>query len=122
MRAALFPSMGTTYVDRRLVVSRRQDVMLRIAQALDFLFGLLYTLLAIRLLLELIRARRGAGFVEFIAALTDFFYAPFRGIVASDTIDGSHPIVWPIVIAIVAYMLLHGVIRRLLSIAARPAP
>jgi uncharacterized protein YggT (Ycf19 family) len=114
--------MGTTYVDRRFAISRRQDIFIRTIQVLDFLFGLLYTLLAIRLLLELIRARRGAGFVEFIAATTDFFYAPFRGIVPNDTIDGSHPIVWPIVIAIVAYMLLHGVIRRLLSLAARPSP
>jgi len=112
--------MGTTYVDRRYSVSRRQDFLVRTVQVLDFLFGLLYSLLAIRLVLELIRARKSAGFVEFIASLTDFFYAPFRGIVPSDTIDGSHPIVWPIVIAIVAYMLLHAVIRRLLSLAVRP--
>ena len=111
--------MATTYVERRFAVSRRQDILMRTAQVLDFLFGLLYSLLAIRLLLELIRARRGAGFVQLITAMTEFFYAPFRGIVPSETIDGSHPIVWPIVIAIVAYMILHAVLRRLLSLAAR---
>ena len=69
-------------------------------------------------MLELIGARKGTGFVEFIATLTKPFYAPFRGIVASDTIDGSHPLVWPLVVAIVAYMLLHGAIRGLLRFLA----
>ena len=86
---------------------------------LDYLFGLLYALLAIRLVLELINARKGTGFVEFIVTLTSAFYAPFKGIVASDTVDGSHPIVWPIVIAILAYMLLHAALRGLLRLVAR---
>jgi uncharacterized protein YggT (Ycf19 family) len=86
---------------------------------LDYLFGLLYTLLGVRLLLEMVGARRSAGFVELIASVTNPFYAPFKGIVASDTIDGSHPIVWPIVIAILAYMLLHGAIRGLLHLVSR---
>ena len=51
--------------------------------------------------------------------LTSPFYAPFQGIVPSDTLVGSHPIVWPIVIAIVAYMILHAGIRRLLRLVDR---
>jgi hypothetical protein len=42
------------------------------------------------------------------------------GIVANDyALDSSHPIVWPIVIAIVAYMILHAAIRGLLRMVAR---
>ena len=92
---------------------------MRTARVLDYLFGLLYALLAIRLVLELIGARRGTGFVQLILGLTSPFYAPFKGIVGNDTIDGSHPIVWPLVIAIVAYMLLHAGIRALLRLVER---
>ena len=53
------------------------------------------------------------------ATLTNPFYAPFKGIVATESLDGAHPIVWPIVIAIVAYMLLHAAVRGLLGLLAR---
>lgn len=111
--------MATTYLERQSNLSRRQDVLARTGQVLDYVFGLLYALLTVRLVLELIGARRSAGFVEFIAGLTSVFYAPFKGIVASDTLDGTHPIVWPLVVAIVAYMLLHAALRGLLRLLAR---
>ena len=112
--------MGLTLSNPRVPVGRRRELLVRTAQVLDYLFGLLYTLLAIRLVLELIGARRSAGFVQFIASLTGAFYAPFKGIVGNDySLDASHPIVWPIVIAIVAYMLLHAAIRALLRLVAR---
>jgi len=97
---------------------RRAGVSL-VARVIDYLFGLLYALLSVRLVLELIGARRNAGFVEFIWVLTGPFYGPFKGIVATSTLDeGLHPVVWPIVIAILAYMLLHAAIRGLLHLVA----
>jgi uncharacterized protein YggT (Ycf19 family) len=109
----------TTLLQPHTTLSRRREGLVFVARLLDYLFGLLYSLLAIRLVLELIGARRSAGFVELIATLTNPFYGPFRGIVPSDTLDGTHPIVWPLVIAIIAYMLLHGAIRGLLRFVAR---
>ncbi|MGO8994585.1 MAG: hypothetical protein ACLQVI_14810 [Polyangiaceae bacterium] len=111
--------MTTTFHDSESALTRRQELLARTANVLDYLFGLLYALLAIRLVLELIGARKGTGFVEFIVALTSAFYAPFKGIVANDSLDRSHPIVWPIVIAIVAYMLLHAAVRALLRLVDR---
>jgi uncharacterized protein YggT (Ycf19 family) len=111
--------MATRFIERQGLFNRRRDAVVRVATALDFLFGLLYALFAIRLLLELIGARRGAGFVQFIASLTNPFYAPFRGIVPNETLDGSHSLVWPLVIAIAAYMLLHAVLRALLRMVSR---
>ena len=111
--------MATTLLGPHGTLSRRIDVVDRVARVLDFLFGLLYALLAVRLTLELIGARRSSGFFELIAGVTNPFYAPFRGIVPSATVDGSHPIVWPLVIAIVAYMLLHAAIRALLRLVVR---
>ena len=86
---------------------------------LDYLFGVLYTLLLVRLVLEMVGARRGAGFVELIASLTGPFYGPFRGILPSETIDGAHPVVWSLVVAILAYMLLHAMIRGVLRLVSR---
>jgi YggT family protein len=111
--------MATTLLDPRVTLSRRRDLLARVAQVFDFLFGLLYALLGIRLILDLIEARRTTGFYELIASVTGPFYAPFRGIVRTDSLDGVHPIVWPLVVAIVAYVLLHAAIRALLRLLAR---
>jgi uncharacterized protein YggT (Ycf19 family) len=84
------------------------------SQFIDYAFYLVYSLLAIRLVLALIAAQSSSGFVQFIRAVTDPFYAPFRGIVASPTGDGGATLVLPIVIAMVAYLILHAAINGLL--------
>jgi len=96
----------------------RAALIARFAQVVDFLFGVLYTVFLVRLALEFFGARPGAGFVQFIRNVTDYFYAPFRGIFATTSIDGGH-LVWPLVVALLAYMLLHTVIRGLLGLLAR---
>ena len=90
----------------------------RIARIADYLFGVLYVVLLVRLALEFFNARKGAGFVEIIRAMTDPFYAPFKGIVATDTVAGAR-VVWPLAVAIVGYMLLHAALRGLLRLIAR---
>ena len=86
----------------------------RISQVVDYLFSLLYGLLAIRLVLALVGAREGNGFVQFIDTVTDPFYSLFRGIVASPTAEGGFTLAVPIIIAIVVYALLHAAINGLL--------
>ncbi len=98
--------------------SARVSVLARVAQVVDFLFGVLYTVFLVRLALEFFGARPGAGFVQFIRSVTDYFYAPFRGIFTTTSIEGGH-IVWPLVVALLAYMLLHSLIRGLLGLIAR---
>jgi uncharacterized protein YggT (Ycf19 family) len=99
-------------------VTARRVAVARVARVFDYLFGILYALLAIRLFLEALNARQGAGFFELIARLTDPFYNPFKGIVRIDHVDGVR-VVWPLVVAIAAYMILHAAIRGLLRILAR---
>src|SRR6185369_16841452 len=70
----------------------------RVSQVIDYLFFVLYGLLGLRFLLALLAARSGAGFVRFIVAVTDPFYRPFRGIVASPATDGGHTLMLPLVI------------------------
>lgn len=89
----------------------------RSSQFIDYGFYVLYSLLAIRLVLALIAARSSNAFVQFIGTLTGPFYAPFRGIVGSPSAGGATLVV-PIVIALVVYVLLHAGINGALRMVA----
>jgi uncharacterized protein YggT (Ycf19 family) len=90
----------------------------RVSQIVDYIFFIIYGLLAIRLLLELFAARQSAGFYQFIRSATNPFYAPFRGIVASPSTPEGFTLALPVVVAIVVYMLLHLAINGILRIMA----
>ena len=90
----------------------------RVSQVIDYIFYVIYGLLAMRFLLALLAARSTAGFVQFIVTVTNPFYAPFRGIVASPSTDQGHTLLLPIVVAIIAYVLLHLAINGLLRMLA----
>ena len=92
--------------------------MARVSQVIDYIFYVLYALLGLRFLLALLAARSGAGFVQFIVTVTNPFYEPFRGIVASPSTDAGHTLMLPLVIAIIVYILLHLGINGLLRIMA----
>ncbi len=92
----------------------RARVTARISQVVDYAFGLLYGLLAIRLVLLMLAANSSNGFVQFIDTVTNPFYALFRGITGSPTVEGGYTLAVPIIIAIVVYALLHAAINGLL--------
>ena len=90
----------------------------RVARVVDYAFSVLYVLFLVRLVLEFLRARRDAGFTQIIEGVTAPFYAPFKAIVATHSVDGA-PIVWSLVVAILGYMLLHAFVRGVLRLVAR---
>lgn len=90
----------------------------RWSQVIDYVFYVVYSLLAVRLVLALIAARPSTGFVRLIRAVTDPLYAPFRGIVPSPTGEGGSILALPVVIAVAAYLLLHVGINGLLRMVA----
>jgi uncharacterized protein YggT (Ycf19 family) len=104
-------------VETEREVERARGVA-RISQVVDYLFFVLYALLGLRFLLALLAARSSAGFVQFIVAVTDPFYQPFRGIVASPRTDAGHTLMMPLVIAFIVYVLLHLGINGLLRMIA----
>ena len=97
------------------------SVVVGIARIFDLLFSAIYSLLAVRMVLDFLVARKESGFYQFIRMLSDPLYGPFKDIVGTSMYDGSHPIVWSLAVAIVAYMLAHGVLRGLLRLATRRA-
>jgi uncharacterized protein YggT (Ycf19 family) len=90
----------------------------RVSQVVDYIFYLIYALLGMRFLLALMAAHPSAGFVRFIATVTDPFYSPFRGIVNVPSTEDGHRLLLPIIIAIIAYVLLHFAINGLLRMLA----
>ncbi len=88
------------------------------SQVVDYIFYVIYSLLAIRFMLALMAARPANGFVQFIHSITAPFYAPFSGIVATPSAEGGFTLALPVLIAIVVYMLLHAAINGLLRMAA----
>lgn len=102
-------------VDEEVEIERGR-VLARVSQVVDYIFFIIYGLLVIRLLLALMAARSEAGFVQFIRSISDPFYAPFRGIVASPTTPEGYTLALPIIIALVVYILLHMAINGLLRI------
>ena len=104
-------------VETEREVGRARGVA-RVSQVVDYIFYVIYALLGLRFLLALLAARSSAGFVRFIVAVTDPFYRPFQGIVASPSTESGHTLMLPLVIAIIVYVLLHLGINGLLRIIA----
>ena len=116
MRSEFIETEGPLGNRRR--VTSRAFILARVERVIDYLFGVLYALLLVRLALEIFGARTGASFFQIIRGLTDVFYAPFKGIFPTTTVETGH-LVWPLVVAILGYMVLHAGIRGLLRLLAR---
>jgi uncharacterized protein YggT (Ycf19 family) len=95
---------------------QRGRILARVSQIVDYIFYVIYSLLTIRLLLALFAARQSNEFVQFIYAISEPFYAPFKGIVPSPTVEGGYTLALPIVIALVVNLLIHLGINGLLRI------
>src|SRR5262245_3408689 len=97
---------------------QRSRGLARVSQVVDYIFYVIYALLGMRFLLALMAARSSAGFVQFIVAVSNPFYAPFRGIGASPSTDQGHTLLLPVVVAIISYVLLHLLANGLLRMLA----
>jgi uncharacterized protein YggT (Ycf19 family) len=105
---------------RPIRTSRRRPLS-RVVNAIDYLFFILYGLFAIRFVLALLGASEAASFTRLIHAATGPFYAPFERIVSRPAVDGGY-VDFPIVVAMLAYVLLHVAVRGLFRvIQGRPA-
>lgn len=116
---AISDDMRRTAVDDVAETQReveRGRAAARVSQVVDYIFFLIYGLLAMRMLLELFAARESAGFYKFIKNLTDPFYYPFKGLLPSISSSEGFTLVLSLVFAIVAYMLLHLAINGLLRL------
>lgn len=103
--------------EEEVVVVRRRPVVDRVIMAVDYLFVLLYGLLGFRFLLSLMGASESSGFVQLVLGLTAPFYAPFHNIVGRPALEGGF-VDYPVLIALMAYGLLHIAARGLVRVIA----
>jgi hypothetical protein len=89
----------------RIIASRVSQVVWRI-------IGFIEALIAIRVILKLIGANAGNGFVNFIYGFSDFFVKPFLGIV-NDPTSGKSVLEINSLIAMLVYLVLGWVVIRI---------
>jgi uncharacterized protein YggT (Ycf19 family) len=89
----------------------------RISQVVDYIFYLIYGLIALEFLLGLMGARPGNGFVQFIGGVTRPLLAPFERIVETPA-TGSHQLRMSYLFALVVYILLHLAINGVFRLIA----
>lgn len=83
-----------------------------------YIVGIIDLLVALRLVFHLFGAR-AVGFADLLYKVTGLFVAPFRGIFANPTIEGSY-FDMAALTAIIIYALLGWIISRLIDLATRP--
>lgn len=89
----------------------------RISQIVDYIFYLIYGLIALEIMLGLMGARPGNGFVQFVGAVTRPLLAPFERIVGTPA-AGAHQFRISYLFALVVYILLHLAINGLFRLVA----
>ncbi|PYS28119.1 MAG: hypothetical protein DMG11_13890 [Acidobacteria bacterium] len=90
----------------------------RISQVVDYLFGLVYGLLALLIALELLGARQGSGFKQFLDTVTYPLVAPFRGLMPDPRV-GNFQLMLSYVIGLIVYALIHFAIKGLIRLMAQ---
>jgi uncharacterized protein YggT (Ycf19 family) len=93
----------------------RDKTIARGSQVLDYIFYLIYGIIALEVLLEAIGASQAAGFKQFIDALSAPLLAPFRGLLPNPTV-GRYEFRITYIVALIAYMLLHMAMNGLLRL------
>lgn len=103
-------------IDTEADVERARGIA-RFSQFVDYLFYLIYGLISLQISLDLLGARRGNGFRDFIDTVCAPLLAPFKGLMPSVG-SGSFQLRLSYVFALVVYLLLHMAINGLLRLLA----
>lgn len=87
----------------------------------SLLFGILFVLIALRVLLLLVVANQSNAIVDFIYGVTEPFVAPFRGILSIDVVSpgGASALDVGALVALVGWFLIYLLVMAILGIADR---
>ena len=108
---------GNTDVRRQSVTTAtKTDGGIVAKRIIYYLAGVIIALLALRLVLLLLAANQGAGFVDFIYALSGFFAWPFYGIFSYQPAYGESVFEVSSIVAIVVYALVAYGLGKLFTL------
>ena len=87
----------------------------------SLLYGILATLLVIRIFLLLLVANQQNAIVDFVYSVTEPFVAPFRGMFALDAVSPGGASVFDVaaLVALIAWTLIYALIMAILRIGDR---
>ena len=89
-------------------------------RVLSLLFGVLVTLILLRIILLLLVANPGNSIVDFIYSVTEPFVAPFRGIFQFDVVvSGDRALDIAALVALIGWTLIYALIMAILRLADR---
>lgn len=109
--------VGNTTVQRQSVAKTTEVSGAVVAKrVIYYVGGVIIALLAVRMLLQLLGANQGNGFVDFVYALSGIFVMPFYGIFGEPTFGQSH-FETSTLVAIVVYALLTVGVGKLMTVS-----
>lgn len=111
--------VGNTNVQKQSV-ARASSVptTILIQRIVYFIVGVIVTFLLLRIVLLLLAANQGTGFVDFVYSVGGMFAAPFYGIFSYQPSYGTSTFEISSVVAIVVYLLVGWGIAKLLTIGS----
>ena len=111
--------VGSTNVQREVVTERTATPMSIVAQRIVwYIVGVIIALLALRLILQLLGANEGNGFVDFIYGLSGVFAAPFFGMFSYEPSYGVSYFEISTLVAIVIYGLVGWGVAKLFTLGS----
>lgn len=109
--------LGDTNVHRQSVTTTTKvDAGVVARRVVYYLAGVIIALLALRIVLLLMAANQGSGFVDFVYALSGFFAMPFYGMFNYQPTYGQSTFEISSVIAIIVYGLAAMGIAKLFTL------
>ena len=106
---------GATPV-REASVVRSSTPARRAMEIIYLVFGIIDAVLLIRLVLKLLGANAHAGFASFTYGLTDFFLAPFHGLLPT-VVSGQSVLELSVIFAVLIYSLVALGLARLVAVS-----
>lgn len=111
---------GNTAVDRQTVASETTvPGQVIVGRIIYYIVGFITVLLLLRIVLLLLAANQGNGFVDFIYAVSGLFAMPFYGIFNYTPVYGSSVLELSSIVAILIYALVGWGLVKLLTIGSR---
>lgn len=108
---------GNTNIQRQSVTTATKvDAGIVARRVVFYIAGVINALLALRIVLLLLAANKGAGFVDFIYSLGGFFATPFYGIFNYQPSYGESTFEISSIVAIVVYSLVAVGIAKLFTL------
>jgi uncharacterized protein YggT (Ycf19 family) len=84
----------------------RGKTVARVSQVVDYVFYVVYGIIALEILLEALGASEAAGFKQFVDAIAAPVLAPFQGLMPDPGV-GRFRFMLSYVVALIVYLLLH---------------